>query len=96
MPNSQRFLKIFVRSRISETFTSLRKQVFKLYLPQNILIDLFKWRSFRIRPTILLIKICYCQAGPEIPVVIDCSKLNNVDFTAAEGFHAMMEDMGKR
>ena len=47
-------------------------------------------------PTVPLIKIFYCQAGPDIPVVIDCSKLNNVDFTAAEGFHAMIEDMGKR
>ncbi|XP_023344261.1 sodium-independent sulfate anion transporter [Eurytemora carolleeae] len=44
----------------------------------------------------LINKAALKQAGPEIPVVIDCSKINNVDFTAAEGFHAMIADMGKR
>jgi len=36
------------------------------------------------------------QAGPNIPVVIDCSKINTTDFTAAKGFKAMLGDFNIR
>lgn len=36
------------------------------------------------------------QAGPSIPVVIDCSRVNNTDFTAAKGFKAMLNDFDTR
>jgi len=36
------------------------------------------------------------QAGPSIPVVIDCSQINVTDFTAAKGFKAMLSDFSDR
>jgi len=36
------------------------------------------------------------QAGPSIPVVIDCGRINNTDFTAAKGFKSMLGDFESR
>jgi len=36
------------------------------------------------------------QGGPSVPVVIDCSKMNQTDFTAAKGFKAMLSDFNER
>jgi len=36
------------------------------------------------------------QASDRIPVVIDCSKINSADFTAAKGFKAMLADFKAR
>merc|ERR1719391_1323790 len=36
------------------------------------------------------------QGGPTVPVVIDCSKINHTDFTAAKGFKAMLADFQDR
>jgi len=36
------------------------------------------------------------QGGSQLPVVIDCSHINNTDFTAAKGFKAMIADFKNR
>ena len=40
--------------------------------------------------------LMFFEAGPSIPVVIDCGRINNTDFTAAKGFKSMLGDFESR
>ena len=39
---------------------------------------------------------CFVQGGSQLAVVIDCTHINNTDFTAAKGFKAMIADFKNR
>jgi len=44
----------------------------------------------------LISKVGEKQGGSQLPVVIDCTHINNTDFTAAKGFKAMIADFKNR
>jgi len=44
----------------------------------------------------LINKAAIKQGNSKMPVIIDCSHINQADFTAAEGFHDMLDDFKKR
>ena len=44
----------------------------------------------------LISKAAIKEGNSKMPVVIDCSHISQADFTAAEGFHAMLGDFKKR
>merc|ERR1712083_624291 len=50
-------------------------------------------------PSVNYIRETWAKAGvrqSSLPVVIDCSKISQTDFTAAEGFKAMLKDFSLR